>query len=868
LSETLRRQYERLLPLVEKPARYLGTEHGAVYKDPGAVSVHLALAFPDVYEIGQSHLGLQILYQLLNRDRRFYVERVFAPWPDMERQLRARSLPLVSLETATPLREFHIVGFSLQYELTYANILAMLDLGGIPLYSLERTAFDPLVIAGGPCAFNPEPLAPFLDAVLVGDGEEAAVEICEAYLAWDRRDRHVLLESLRRIEGVYVPLLCPTEPAGRLRFACASPRSGHLVPTRKRTLGDLGNAPPVAVQIVPLVRTVHNRASVEVMRGCVKGCRFCQAGYIYRPLRERSPSFVTRQAMELLANTGHDEVSLLSLSTGDYSCLESVLEALLARIADRGVAASLPSTRVDALRPDLIRQLAAVRNTGVTLAPEAGTERLRRVIQKEYTEEQLLDAAARLFAHGWRGLKLYFMIGLPTETDEDLEGIVDLCARVKALAGRRANVTASASTFVPKPHTPFQWMEQIGLEETRRRQHYLADRLAPLGIRFKWHDPRQSYLEGLLARGDRSLAPVIEGAYRLGCRFDAWTDQLRLDLWRAALSACGVDPDRFLGARWTEDPLPWDHIEAGVSKAFLLRELQAALGEMRTPDCAVERCSHCGLCDFVTIRNVVYAPKAARGTERRLEPPPEKPKPERLEGVTSKRPVQRVRLTHLKVGWARFLGNLDLVAMILQALRRAELPLALSAGHHPAPLVSPGPALALGVQSLGEFLDLWLSRPLSPTQAARRLDRELPEQLRVVEARDVPLSSPSIDSQVEAFVYEVDTADLCATGVAEEKLRERVQAFCQANTWPVLKTTKGKTQAIDAKQSCRLRWPVGERLIAEVGFAGAKGARLLPLLASVLGLSPAELAFLRVTKIETLFSPALPSLLPSAVARS
>ncbi len=865
----MRRQYERFLPLVEKPARYLGTEHGAIYKDPRAVSVHLALAFPDVYEIGQSHLGLQILYQVLNRDRRFYAERVFAPWPDMERQLRARSLPLVSLETATPLRDFHIVGFSLQYELTYTNILAMLDLGGIPIYSFERTASQPLVIAGGPCAFNPEPLAPFLDAVLVGDGEEGAVEICEAYLAWDGRDRYALLESLRRIAGVYVPLLCPAEPAGRLGFVCAPPRGTHAGTVRKRVLSDLGKAPPVAAQIVPLVRTVHNRANVEVMRGCVKGCRFCQAGYIYRPLRERSPSSVIGRASELLGNTGHDEVSLLSLSTGDYSCLEGVLEALLARIADRGVAASLPSTRVDALRPDLVRQLAAVRNTGVTLAPEAGTERLRRVIQKEYTEEQLLDAAARLFAHGWRRLKLYFMIGLPTETDEDLEGIAKLCARVKTVAGRRANVTASVSTFVPKPHTPFQWMEQIGLEETRRRQHYLAKRLARLGIRFRWHDPRQSHLEGILARGDRSLAPVIEGAYRLGCRFDAWTDQLRLDLWREALSLCDVGPDRFLGARWTEDPLPWDHIEAGVSKGFLLRELEAALGEMRTPDCAVERCSHCGVCDFVTIRNVVYAPKAAKGTERRWEPPLEKPKPGRLTGATSKKPVQRIRLAHLKVGWARFLGNLDLVATILQALRRAELPLALSAGHRPAPLLSPGPALALGVESLGEFLDLWFYRPLPPTEAARRLNRELPEELRVVEALDVPLSSPSIESQVEAFVYEVDTADLCATGVAEEKLLELVEAFRQADTWPVLKTTKGKTQTIDAKESCELRWPEGERkLIAQLGLAGAKGARLLPLLASVLRLSPAELAFLRVTKIETLLSPAMPSLPRGAAARS
>ncbi|HJQ84287.1 MAG TPA: TIGR03960 family B12-binding radical SAM protein, partial [Candidatus Binatia bacterium] len=430
MPRTYRAEYERLLPLVEKPARYLGNERGTIRKDLDAVRLRFALAFPEVYEIAQSHLGIQILYDVLNRRADVAAERAYAPWPDLEALLRARRLPLVSLESHLALADFHVVGFSLQYELTYTNLLTMLELGGIPLRAAARGPGDALVVAGGPCAFNPEPLAPFLDAVLLGDGEEAVGELCDAVLAWDGRDRRTLLAALAAVPGVYVPALFAPRHRPDGTLDAVLPLDPSRARVAKRVLVDLDRFPPPPNPVVPNVGVVHDRASVEVMRGCVKGCRFCQAGYVYRPLRERNPEAVVEHTTALMRRTGYEEVSLLSLSTGDYSGVNPVLKQLMDRLAPERVAVSLPSTRVDALSPRLLEQIRRVRKTGFTLAPEAGTQRLRDVIQKEYREEELLDAA-RLFADlGWRSLKLYFMIGLPSETEEDVLGIAELAARV------------------------------------------------------------------------------------------------------------------------------------------------------------------------------------------------------------------------------------------------------------------------------------------------------------------------------------------------------------------------------------------------------------------------------------------------------
>jgi len=617
MPRTYRAEYERLLPLVEKPGRYLGNERGAIRKDLATVAIRFGLAFPEVYEIAQSHLGLQILYDLLNRRDDTAAERLYAPWPDLEALLRARGLPLVSLESHLPLADFDVVGFSLQYELTYTNLLTMLELGGVPLRAAARGAGHPIVIAGGPCAFNPEPIAPFLDAVVLGDGEEAVGAIVDVVRTVGRSDRGTLLRALAALPGVYVPAFFEPRYRADGMLDAVVPLDPAQPTVAKRVLPDLNAFPPPANPIVPNIGVVHDRASVEVMRGCVKGCRFCQAGYIYRPLRERNPEQVVASTTALVRQTGYEEVSLLSLSTGDYSGVNPVLKELMDRLAPERVAVSLPSTRVDALSPKILEEIRRVRKTGFTLAPEAGTQRLRDVIQKEYKEEELMDAA-RLFADlGWRALKLYFMIGLPSETEEDVLGIALLSERVRRAAGGRLRVTASVSTFSPKPHTPFQWAGQLGIEETRARQALLRRELGRRGIEFKWHDSQLSWLEGIFARGDRRLADVLETAQRRGARFDGWSDQCKLDVWRAVLAEHGVDAAVSLRRRALDEALPWDHLDAGVSRKFLQQDLARAVEGVLTPDCSIERCTYCGACDFKALRNVDYHLSGAKGGEHR-----------------------------------------------------------------------------------------------------------------------------------------------------------------------------------------------------------------------------------------------------------
>jgi radical SAM family uncharacterized protein len=580
--------YEEILPQVSQPVRYVGNELNSVRRGASEAEASILLAFPDVYEVGMSYIGFKILYEIVNSSPRFVAERAFAPWPDMEAQMRLYNLPLYGLETYSSASSFDVIGFTLQYELTYTNVLAMLDLAGVPLRAEVRTENDPIVIAGGPCGSNPEPIAAFFDLVVVGDGEEVIVKIMSEVARKKREgaERADIVNSLSEISGVY----CPR----------------HKNPVRRRVVADLDEAEFPRKFVVPFLEAVHDRVALEVMRGCTRGCRFCQAGMIYRPVRERGLDNLCSLAEDLVRSTGYDEISLLSLSSADYTQVTELSRRLVEEHAKRGVTVSLPSLRVDSFSLELARELEKFRRTGLTFAPEAGTQRMRDVINKGVTEEDLMSAARDAFESGWDLVKLYFMIGLPHETDEDLDGIADLCRRVLELgrsAARkrgkagRVRVNVSVSSFVPKPHTPFQWYGQNSREELARKQDYLRERMRMRGLSVSFHDVEASFLEAAFARGGRELAPAIERAMALGCRFDGWSDQFRADLWRQAFEEVGVDPSKWANASYDFDQrLPWDHIDMGVSKDFLRREAERAAKAELTPDCRTGACTGCGAC--------------------------------------------------------------------------------------------------------------------------------------------------------------------------------------------------------------------------------------------------------------------------------
>ncbi len=577
---------DSLLHSVAKPARYTGGEWNVIRKDPAEVAVRFALSLPDVYEVGMSNLGLKILYGVLNDREDTYAERVYCPWPDMEAVMREAGAPLCSLETQTPLREFDAVGFSLQYEMIYSNILTMLDLGGIPLERTARTVADPLIVGGGPCAYNPEPLADFFDCFVIGEGEDVIGEIAATLAAWKQNGksggREALMSALSELDGVYVP----TEAADPARVT-------------KRIVADLDASPFPTRPIVPYLETVHDRIMLELFRGCSRGCRFCQAGVVYRPVRERKPETLLRLAQELADNTGYDEISLVSLSSADYSCLRNLTQDLMTRFAPQRVSLSLPSLRVDSFSIELANEIQKVRRSGLTFAPEAGTQRLRDVINKGVTEADLIEAAGAAFRSGWSNIKLYFMIGLPTETDEDVLAIADLARKVLALARnvRNRKVTVSVSTFVPKPHTPFQWVPQLSVPEMERRQNLLRAAFRDRSISFNWHDAQTSRLEGVFARGDRRLGKTLAEAWRRGARFDGWSEHFKPGIWDEAFATTGVDPDFYtVRERTPGEALPWSHIHCGASQEWLAAEWRQALAGALTTDCRHGECTGCGVC--------------------------------------------------------------------------------------------------------------------------------------------------------------------------------------------------------------------------------------------------------------------------------
>ncbi len=751
-----------LLPLLQGPARYAGMEDGICVKE--SPTLRIALAFPDKYEVGMSYLGHKILYGIVNEREGWQAERVFAPDVDAAALLRKRGLPLCTLESDTPLGRVQAVGFAVTNELSFTNVLYMLDMGQIPLRQKDRPqdlASCPVIVIGGGAALGAEALAPFADLMCLGDGEESLPEVLEVLekCLGEGLGRDEFLQRAARLPGIYVPSFFMEGKNGlEPRFAW------HARPGR-RVVEDLDKVPYPTRQVVP-VGAVHERLALEIARGCSRGCRFCHAGMVYRPVRERSVDNLARILDECLDRTGFEETSFLSLSTGDFSALGALYEKTLDRCAREQISLSLPSLRVGSVDNEIMASMARLRRTGCTIAPEAGSQRLRDVINKGVNEEELIRHVQGLLAYGWRNVKLYFMIGLPTETDEDLAAIVDLCRKVREAGGPGAPkmaVTAALSPFVPKPFTPFQWEGQIGVDEMQRRINYVRTLAKTCkGLKVHWHEPAMSHLEGLLSRAGRDMADVVEKAWRKGAIFCAWMEHFDIAPWREALAECGIRAEDLIAAREPGSVLPWSHLEGGVSEEFLLRERGRALRAKTTADCRYGPCRQCGVCHTKGMKSrlpghgkEVFRPRLnfdSRDQHGQQAAPPIARKQEKpgLDAALKTR-VTTYCVSHTKLDGSCWLSQLELAATIGRALRRAKIPVAFSQGFHPMPRISFGRALPVGLESENECFLLGLCREMPADKVREKLNRFLPRGMEVKAVQAVAGKKAVKDADREEF---------------------------------------------------------------------------------------------------------------------
>ncbi|UCE19763.1 MAG: TIGR03960 family B12-binding radical SAM protein [Gemmatimonadota bacterium] len=745
--------FREILPTVAKPSRYTGNELNVIRKDHTSVDVKVALAFPDTYELGMSYLGFAILYHLLNRRDDVCAERVYAPWVDLEKRMREETIPLFTLESKKPLSDFDIVAFTLPYELCYTNILNMLDLASIPLEGTGRGEHDPLILGGGLGAFNPEPLAGFIDAFVIGDGEEAVLEIIDIVKALKGSSRHEKLRSLSELKGIYVPSFYEAHEStgGSASVLPVDPSIPRKI--EARTVEFLRKEYYPDAPLMSFTEIEHDRLTIEIMRGCPRACRFCNARLLYRPVRERPVDDIVRQAETGIRATGYDEISLLSLSSTDYSALDELIAKLNRKFAGKRVATALPSLRPDTFSDTLARAVQTVRRSGLTFAPEAGTERLRHVIRKNISDEDLFRAVEIAYENGWNVIKLYFMIGLPTEEQQDIEAIARLVQEVAHVGKKFQNdkyINVAISPFSPKAHTPFQWAAQNDIESLREKTAFLRERLHHGRIKVKWRAPEVSFIESVIARGDRRLSKALKEMKTLGARFDGWSDFFSFPLWQKAFELSEIDPHRYTGRRDITDPLPWEHISIGVSKNTLAKEWQRSQehteGTMNTVPPKTK----------YLVRLEKEKVQAADETDMLIQQSP------RTFGRSRKRrtqsPIQiakaRIRIKYAKGLDVRYLSHLDVVRVFERTLRRAEMPIAYSQGFHPHPKIAFGPPLTLGMISKAEYVDMQFEQPYNP-ESIQVFDRAFPDGFRILKAKPIFGKIPSLSSSISQSEFRI-----------------------------------------------------------------------------------------------------------------
>ncbi|RMF94322.1 MAG: TIGR03960 family B12-binding radical SAM protein [Candidatus Schekmanbacteria bacterium] len=789
---------------VLKPSRYIGGEIGSIVKPHEKVHLRFALVFPEVYELGISNLGLRILYQILNNMPGVQAERVYAPWPDMENLMRKEKIPPYGIECGTPLYDFDIIGFSLQYELLYTNLVNILDIAGLPFYAKDRDERFPLIIAGGPCSFNPEPVADFFDAILIGDGEKAVVEIVNCYSVWKNGKnpkKDELLHALSEIEGVYIPSFFKVDYFDSGRIKSINCLEGKKV-IKRSIVHSLDYEAFHRKPIIPYCEAVHDRINIEIMRGCSAGCRFCQAGIIYRPVRERGRDEVIEKAIEEIQQSGYRDLALSSLNVAGHSEIEEIVSSLMERVKFKKVSISLPSLRADILKSGIIAEnIAKVRKTGFTIAPEAGTQRLRNIINKGINEDEIIDSVLTSFSKGWQSLKLYFMVGLPFETDEDVQGIGELVwkivDRIKSAGKRFKRLSVSISPFVPKAHTPFQWCRMCKVEEIERKVGIILDMVRSRKIDIEWHTPWTSILEGAFARGDRRLSRIIVSAFKKGAKFDGWREYFKLQIWKESFKEEGIDLEEYATRRMGFDEiLPWDHIDCGIKKSFLLEEYKKARDEKVTADCSIEGCHNCGLeSECASVRKYAENRKTQEREKKSLII-------DEREFVPEEEERHFYRIKYCRKGLMKYLSHTEFRNLFERAIARANIPVAFTRGFHPSPCISYGMPLPVGVEGEGEYLDIELTKRADCKELKKLLNSELPHNIKAIDVIRRKNKKPSLQSSIRGFVYEIIFLDevFKEDENLENLISERIDLFNKADEFIVEKKRKDNATTIDLKK--------------------------------------------------------------------